>query len=75
MSQHPCAVELFCAFILIVEVASTLKKRGTLISAGGHAITAKNLAFITRYPEHIFQRAFDELIKPEIGWLELVEKH
>ncbi len=74
VAQHPKAAELFCAFILIVEVASTTEKRGILVSKGGQPITAKNLAFRTHYPVEIFELAFKELVKPEIGWLSMREK-
>lgn len=76
LCQHPQAVELFAAFILIVEVASMQKKehRGTLISDSGRPITAKQLAFITHFPVKIFDLAFEELIKEEIGWLEVVTR-
>ena len=73
--EHPMAVELFAAFILIIEVASTMPVRGLLISKGGLPLTPKNLAFITKYPEKIFKLAFEELVKPEIGWLEIISAH
>jgi hypothetical protein len=71
--EHPRAVELFAAFILIVEVASTMPVRGLLVSKGGLPLTSKNLSFITKYPEKIFKLALEELIKPEIGWLEATD--
>ena len=73
LSELPKAVEIFAAFILIVEVASTMKTRGLLVSDGGLPLTPKHLSKITYYPEHIFKMAFEELVKPEIGWLEIVK--
>ena len=72
LSEHPKAAELFAAFILIVEVASTMKTRGLLVSNSGRPLTAKNLAKITYFPASIFELAFKELVKPEIDWLEIV---
>lgn len=76
LCQHEKAVELFTAFILIIEVASSLKgkARGTLISENGKPIDAKQLAFITHFPAEIFELAFTELVKEEIGWLEIIDK-
>jgi hypothetical protein len=74
LCQHKQAKELFCAFILIVEVASTMKKRGTLLSDGGKPLGPKELAFRTHFPQEIFELAFKELIKDEIQWLEVVER-
>ena len=71
LSEHPKAAELFAAFILIVEVASTMRIRGLLVSNSGRPLTARNLAKITYFPVSIFDSAFKELIKPEIGWLEM----
>lgn len=73
ITKHPEAVSLFCAFILMVEVASTMPKRGLLVENSGRPMTAEDLEYTTRFPAEIFELAFVELCKPEIGWIERIE--
>ncbi len=68
-SQERCN-ELFCAWILILQVASKMPVRGTLYK--DRPLTAKDLAYRTGFPEEIFSLAFTVLVDPEIGWLERV---
>lgn len=74
VAAHPKATDLFAAFILIVEVASKCKDRGVLSDKNGVPLTAEDLAFKTRFPVDIFTLAFEELVRPEIGWLEVEEQ-
>ena len=69
--RHPRRVELFTAWILIVQVASKQKKRGLLVDLDG-PITAEDISDCTGYPTEIFELAFSVLIEPKIGWLEKV---
>jgi hypothetical protein len=68
----PNSVQVFCAWNLIVQVASKMPTRGVLLDEDG-ALTAADLAAKTGYPEAIFTAAFLALIKPEIRWLEEIE--
>ena len=48
-----------------------MPERG-LLYKDGKALTARDLAYRTGFPEEIFSLAFTVLIEPEIGWLETV---
>jgi hypothetical protein len=72
VAEHPRSCELFAAWILILEVASKMPVRGTLFK-DGRALTAKDLAKRTRFPEEIFDLAFEVLVRPEIDWIERME--
>jgi len=69
--QHPKSIQVFCAFILIVEVASKMPVRGLLADDDG-PLTTSDLSAKTGFPEHIFDSAFSVLIEKGIGWIELV---
>lgn len=71
IASHHRAGDLFAAWILIVETAAKMPTRGLLFK-DGKALTAKDLAKRTRFPEEIFTLAFHYLVEPEIGWLERV---
>ncbi len=71
VAAHPRSCELFTAWILILETASKMPRRG-LLYKDGKPITAKDLAKRTRFPEEIFHLAFTVLVEPEIDWLERV---
>ena len=73
VAGHKKGVELFCAWMLILQVASKMPKRGLLVADSGKPLTAKNLAFRTRFPVDIFELALDELCKPDIGWIERID--
>jgi hypothetical protein len=68
-------IPVYCAFHLILCVASQCPQRGLLIDNDGRAITAKMLRRKTGFPEQIFDLAFDVLTDTEkdICWLETVE--
>ena len=69
VAQHEQSVEIFAAWVLIVQVASKMPERGLLADDDG-PLTAEDLALKTGFPEAIFQTAFTVLIEPKIGWLE-----
>lgn len=69
----PNSVQVFCAWSLIIQVASKMPTRGVLRDDDG-ALTASDLAFKTGYPQSIFESAFTVLTRPEIGWLEEVDE-
>jgi hypothetical protein len=68
----PNSVQVFCAWNLIIQVASKMPTRGVLLDDDG-ALTAADLSAKTGFPESIFEAAFSALIKPEIKWLEEIE--
>jgi hypothetical protein len=71
LAKHARSVELFAAWILMVQVASKMKVRGLLADLDG-PLTAEDLADKTGFPEDIFKLAFDVLVEPRIDWLEKV---
>jgi hypothetical protein len=66
--QQPNSVRVFCAFVLIVEVASKMPTRGLLLDEDG-PLTASDLSVKTGFPESIFEEAFKTLTDSKIGWL------
>ena len=67
--RHGNFAEIFTAWILIVQVASKQDKRGVLADLDG-PLTAQDLSDCTGCPKEHFEKAFIELVKPSIGWLE-----
>jgi hypothetical protein len=71
VAAHEQSCELFTAWILILEVASKMPRRGLLFK-DGKPVTARDLSKRTRFPEEIFALAFSVLVQEDIGWLERV---
>lgn len=71
VAAHERNCELFTAWILILEVASKMPRRGLLFK-DGKPLTARDLAKRTRFPEEIFALALSVLAQPDIDWLERV---
>jgi hypothetical protein len=71
VAQHERSVEIFAAWVLIVQVASKMPERGLLVDEDG-PLTAEDLAVKTGFPASIFHAAFTVLVDPKIGWLERV---
>lgn len=65
---HPKGCLVFCAWCLIVQVASKMPTRGVLLDEDG-PLTTSDLSFKTGAPEHIFETAFQVLTDPKVGWL------
>ncbi len=67
---HPERVELYCAWALIEIIASrgAKGKRGWLVR-DGKPLTADDLAFLTSFPEAIFELALEYFSSAESGWL------
>jgi hypothetical protein len=70
ISRLENAVEVFCAFQLMIEVASKMPTRGILADEEG-ALDAEDLADKTGFPAEIFAAAFVALVEPRIAWLEV----
>lgn len=75
LSRHQNAPALFCAFVLILEVASKMPTRGTLFDEDG-PLGPDDLADMTGYPEAIFAEALEVLTDPayKIGWLKVLDE-
>lgn len=71
----PDGPAVFAAWTLILQVASkgTMAERGSLVR-GGETLDADDLAVMTGFDASIFRRAFEVLVHPKIGWLELAEE-
>lgn len=70
IAAHPRRVELFCAWTLIVQVASKSPRdqRGQLIR-DNLPLSPGDLSVITGFPEEIFEVAFSFFSEPNVGWL------
>lgn len=70
ITQHNAAVEIFCAWNLIVQVASKMPTRGVLADSDG-PLDADDLAAKTGFPSAIFETALPFLSSESIGWMSL----
>ena len=61
------ALEVFGAWVLILQVASKCSTRGSLTTTKGRPYTAKDIATMTRAPVDSITDALDVLV--EIGWI------
>lgn len=68
ITQHNSAVEIFCAWNLIVQVASKMPTRGVLSDTDG-PLDADDLAAKTGFPSAIFATALPFLSSESIGWI------
>lgn len=66
--SHPKSIQVFCAWNLLVQVASKMPVRGLLRDDDG-PLTTSDLSFKTGFPEAIFEEAFKVLTDPKIAWL------
>lgn len=66
--NHPEGARILGAWLMIVEVAATCPKRGTLSSADG-AFTTEDLSLITGLKVEDFNLALSVLCSPSIGWV------
>lgn len=71
LAQHERNVDLFAAWILILEVASKMPERGLLVDEDG-PLDEEDLADMTGFPAEIFHLAFTVLTDPKIDWIERV---
>jgi hypothetical protein len=70
LALHPQKVELFCAWNLILQVASKCPVRGVLEDRDG-AITPTDMALKTGFPEAIFTLAYEFFSSGgKLAWLE-----
>ncbi len=68
----PNAVEVFCAWCLLVQIASRMPVRGVLADKDG-PLDSADMSAKTGYPPAIFEAAFEALTHPKIAWLEVVK--
>lgn len=70
VAQHKNGVAIFCAWTLMLQVASKMPARGILADEDG-ALDADDLAAMTGFPARIFEQALLFLADSRVGWLEL----
>lgn len=70
ITQHNEAVAIFCAWNLIVQVASKMPTRGVLADSDG-PLDAADLSAKTGFPSTIFETALPFLSSDSIGWIAL----
>lgn len=66
-------VDLFCAWVLMVEMASKMPKRGFLGSVDDGPLSAEDMAYSSGFPQNIFDDALTFFEGP-IGWIEEVSE-
>ena len=62
-------VEIFAAWVLILEVASKMPIRGVLVDSDLEPLTPEDLGVMTGFPSSIFEQALKTLILPKFGWI------
>ena len=70
--SRPDGLEMFAAWVLILQVASRCAERGLLVSDTGKPYTAADISAKTRAPKDKIDAALGVLV--EIGWLESANK-
>lgn len=65
--DHPDGAAHFGAWVVILEIASRSKPRGTLLRNGNRPHTPQSLARISRLPAGLFEAALPRLVS--IGWV------
>lgn len=68
-------VQLFCAWCLLLDVASktTPRERRGFLERSGKPLDVEDLAYLTGFPSDIFTRALDFFSKSSVGWLAVEE--
>jgi hypothetical protein len=61
-------IEVYAAWMLILQVAAKCPTRGTLMDEDG-PLSAEDLSLKTGCPETVFERAFEVLTSERIGWM------
>lgn len=69
LAKHERAVEIFCGWNLLLQVASKCPVRGVLADDDG-PLSPEDLADMTGFPEAIFAIALEALSAEKIGWIE-----
>lgn len=72
LMAHPNGVEIYGAWVLILQVASKCPTRGRLVKDNGVPHSARSLSVKTRAPERVFDLAFDYLTQ-NTDWLDFEE--
>jgi hypothetical protein len=68
IAQHKKGVEIFCAWTLMLQIASKMPVRGVLADHDG-PLDAEDIAAKTGFPIRIFDLALEFLSDPRVGWL------
>lgn len=68
IAQHPDGTAIFCAWNLIVQVASKMPTRGLLVDEDG-PLDADDLSVKTGFPAAIFTTALEVLTSEKVGWM------
>lgn len=69
VAAHPRGPEIFCAWVLMVQIASKMPVRGVLADESGE-LDADDMSVATGMPVAIFSLALEVLSSPKIGWIE-----
>lgn len=70
VASNPRATDIFAAWVLILQVAAKMPKRGVLEDDGG-PLDAEDLAIRTGFPITAFDLALKVLTDKKIAWLEM----
>ena len=65
LRKHKNKVEIFCAWNLILQLASKTPHRGILVDSDNEPLTAEDMAVQTGFPTEIFEMALEYLQSPK----------
>lgn len=71
--SDPDGAALLGCWLVIVQVASKCRTRGTLLRDNGTPHTATSISRQSRLPEAMIQKCLDKASSSEIGWIEVLE--
>lgn len=72
LMRMPDGPSIYCAWVLILQVAAKCDTRGVLADSDG-PLSADDLEIKTDCPASLFERAFEVLCDPKMGWLSASE--
>lgn len=74
LAAHRRGLEIYAAWMLILQVASKMPVRGVLQDEDG-PLDAEDLAFMTSFPAEVFDMALEVLSGSKIAWLITQDYH
>lgn len=72
LTKHERFAEIFCGWVLILEVASKMPTRGLLFK-DGRSLDCEDLSDMTGARSEVFEAAIEACMDPKVGWIEQIE--
>lgn len=72
LRKHKNCIVAFAGWVLMLEIASKMPRRGLLVTADGVSLTPDDMSDMTGFHADIFQKAIEVLMDKKIGWIEQI---